>query len=71
MGRRGIRTHQFTLMISRIESEADQITLYDNLSDMYQLNNIATERQDVIKELKGELKMWLEKTNDPWIKHLK
>jgi hypothetical protein len=38
---------------------------------MYQLNNIATERQDVIKELKGELKMWLEKTNDPWIKHLK
>ena len=71
MGRRGIRTHQFTLMMSRIESEADQITLYDNLSDMYQLNNIATERQDVIKELKGELKMWLEKTNDPWIKHLK
>jgi len=70
MGRRGIRTHRYTFMMSRIEGETDQIELYDNRSDMYQLRNISDQRQDIIDDLYAELKMWLKKTDDPWIKHI-
>ena len=69
-GRRGIRTHQYTMMIGKYVDEADQIELFDNKNDPYQLNNLSDSRKDLVKDLRNELKIWLEKTNDPWIRHL-
>ena len=69
MGRRGIRTHQYTMMIGKYLDEADQIELYDNINDPYQLNNLSDSRKDLVKDLSDELKIWLEKTHDPWIRH--
>jgi len=69
MGERGVRTHQYTLMINK-QDDLSTIELYDNLADPYQLNNLSDERPEVVEELGGELKYWLSKTNDPWIKHL-
>ena len=68
MGRRGVRTNQYTLMINH-DGEADEVELYDNVADPYQLTNLVETRKDLVDELRHELKYWLEKTNDPWIKH--
>jgi arylsulfatase A-like enzyme len=69
MGRRGVRTNQYTFMINH-DDEVDEIELFDNHEDPYQLNNLSDVRQDLVKELRSELKYWLEQTKDPWIKHL-
>lgn len=70
MGRRGVRTRQYTLMISKGDEEVDQIELFDNRTDPYQLNNLSESRKDVVEGLRDELKIWLMKTHDPWIRHL-
>ena len=70
MGRRGIRTHKYTLMISKHEEEVDPIELFDNIEDPYQLNNLSESRKDLVENLSNELIIWLQKTNDPWIRHI-
>ena len=69
MGRRGVRTHRYTLMINK-ENNLTEIDLYDNRTDPFQLNNLSDTRNDLVEELSVELKYWLEETNDPWIRHL-
>jgi len=69
LGERGVRTLQYTLMINKRE-DISETMLYDNQADPYQLNNISESRSDLVNELNLELKYWLEKTNDPWIKHM-
>jgi len=66
MGRRGVRTLRYTLMINKGD-EVNEVELYDNQEDPYQLNNIGDGRPEVVAELSQELKMWLDKTNDPWL----
>jgi len=44
----------------------DEFVLHDNLSDPYQLENIADQEPGVVYKLKEELNGWLQKTNDPW-----
>ena len=66
-GRRGIRTHRYTLMISKAEGKSTEYTLHDNSNDPYQLNNIAAEKPDVVKELTGEIEKRLRRNNDPWL----
>ena len=73
LGRRGVRTHRYTLMISKPDNKPDnqsvETVLHDNQSDPFQLENIAKERPEVVRELVGkELHPWLEKTGDPWLK---
>jgi arylsulfatase A-like enzyme len=65
MGRRGVRTLRYTLMINR--DEANEVELYDNQEDPHQLNNLGDSRPDLVAELSKELKIWLDKTNDPWL----
>lgn len=68
-GRRGVRTHRFTMMISRIPEKPDQFVLHDNIKDKFQLENIADLYPDVVKRLtEQELIPWLKKTKDPWLK---
>ncbi len=70
-GRRGIRTNTHTLSISVMPDEEIKFMLFDNVNDKYQVNNIADENGELIKELiEKELIPWLEKSNDPWIVHI-
>ncbi|MAD80431.1 MAG: sulfatase [Planctomycetaceae bacterium] len=67
-GRRGIRTHRFTLMIERRQGEADRMILHDNKLDPYQLKNIAGDRPGIVAQLiDEELNPWLKRTSDPWL----
>ena len=66
-GRRGVRTHRYTLMISKMPGEPTETVLHDNLEDPYQLENIAPESPDIVARLvREELSPWLERTGDPW-----
>ena len=66
-GRRGVRTHRYTLTISKTPDKPAQSVLHDNREDPYQLKNVAAERPDVVAELTEELNRWLRKNNDPWL----
>ncbi len=66
-GRRGVRTHRYTLMISKMPGEPTETVLHDNLEDPYQLENVAGENPDVVERLvREELTPWLARTADPW-----
>lgn len=66
-GRRGLRTHRYTLMISKTPNKAVETVLHDNIDDPYQLKNITQKKPDVVKELTREMESWLKKFNDPWL----
>ena len=68
LGRRGVRTHRYTLSMEKTENGVVDTILHDNVNDPYQLQNIAQGRPDVVTELvERELTPWLEKTGDPWL----
>jgi len=70
-GRRGVRTEQYTLIIES-ENDNKNYVLFDNISDPFQLNNIAEGNENLINKLiSAELVPWLKKTNDPWMEKLK
>jgi hypothetical protein len=67
-GRRGVRTHRYTLMIEKRAEQPTRTVLHDNLEDPYQLKNIADEDPDLVERLiLEELTPWLERTKDPWL----
>ncbi len=66
--RRGVRTHQYTLMVPNPQDEGSEIELYDRIADPFQLQNIARENPDIVQEMRQKMEVWLEKTNDPWLK---
>ncbi len=69
MGKRGVRTHRYTLCIEKREEKEDTIILYDNKKDKFQLENIAAKQPETVKKLiEEELQPWLKKTKDPWLK---
>jgi len=68
-GRRGIRNHTYTMIINKMPDMPEEIILHNNLEDPYQLINVAEDEKNMVEELKKELKAWLQKTNDPWLKH--
>ncbi len=65
-GNRGLRTHRYTYAINRLKDGKNEVLLFDNRKDPYQLNNIADSRPEVVRKLTGELNQWLRKTKDPW-----
>ncbi|MEP4095010.1 sulfatase [Reichenbachiella sp.] len=65
-GLRGVRTQRYTLAIDHGNYFFDGAVLHDNISDPYQMENIATEKPEIVDSLKIVLKDWLEKTNDPF-----
>jgi len=65
-GNRGLRTHRYTFAINRRKDGTNEILLFDNKKDPYQLENIAESSPEVVRRLTGELNQWLRKTNDPW-----
>jgi len=68
-GKRGVRTHRYTLVISRSPGKPETTTLHDNQADPFQLENIADEKPEIVKKLtEEELIPWLKKTDDPWLR---
>lgn len=66
-GKRGVRTASHTLIIDRQDGEPLKYTLFDNINDPYQQNNIANNSPELVQKLiKEELIPWLEKTGDSW-----
>jgi arylsulfatase A-like enzyme len=65
-GNRGLRTHRYTFAINRLRDEKNEVLLFDNKNDPYQLENIAESSPEVVRRLTGELNQWLRKTKDPW-----
>jgi arylsulfatase A-like enzyme len=69
-GRRGVRTHQHTLSISRIPDQSDEVVLHDNRKDRFQLENLAGQATNLVNTLGEEtLIPWLQKTGDPWLEN--
>jgi len=66
-GHRGLRTHRYTLMISKTEAKPVEYLLHDNVNDPYQLKNIAAEKPDVLRKLTKELNEIVQRNNDPWL----
>jgi hypothetical protein len=68
LGRRGVRTHRYTLSIEKFADGSREMVLYDNVADPYQLTNIAEVQPHLVEELtRTELNPWLERTKDPWL----
>jgi len=67
-GRRGVRTERHTLVIDRMPGQEENIILYDNVADPYQLKNVAEDQPEVVGRLiREELTPWLRRTGDPWL----
>ncbi|WP_169853050.1 sulfatase [Anaerohalosphaera lusitana] len=67
-GRRGVRTHRYTLNIEKMPGNAVEVLLYDRKSDPYQVRNIAGERYDVVERLiEKELRPWQAKIRDSFV----
>ncbi len=71
-GRRGVRTHRYTLCLDRGREGKKRtplkVSLYDRQEDPFQMNNIAEKRPDLVKSLiNDELIPWLKETKDPWL----
>jgi arylsulfatase A-like enzyme len=68
LGKRGVRTHEFTLMIEKRVDGTRRTVLHDNRNDPFQLENVAAARPDVVRRLtEEELLPWLRRTGDPWL----
>ena len=67
LGRRGIRTNEYTFVIEKFENKERQYMLYDNVSDRYQLENIAEYEPDLVVKYTSRLLKLLRKNSDPWI----
>lgn len=70
LGKRGIRTHRYKLVITRMPNTPEKVVLYDLKNDPYELKNIASSKPEVVKQLIAkELNPRLEQTKDPWVRN--
>ena len=67
LGRRGVRTHRYTFMITKAEQKEPLRLLHDNVKDPYQLKNIAAEQPKIAAQLEKKLEKLLRAHNDPII----
>jgi hypothetical protein len=54
-------------MIQKDLDKQDQVELFDNQKDPFQLNNLSEKQIEIRKTLTKELEGWLVKTKDPWL----
>lgn len=67
LGRRGVRTGHYTLMLETKKDAPVHVVLHDNLADPWQLQDVAEQQPDVVRHLVAdELLPWLARTGDPW-----
>ena len=66
-GYRGLRTKKYTFVVHATNARTDEWLLFDREQDPFQLNNIAPDQPELIKQFSTRLKDWLKKTNDPFV----
>ncbi|MBN2512018.1 MAG: sulfatase [Sedimentisphaerales bacterium] len=69
-GRRGLRNQHYTFVISKAEGKPQEIYLYDNVADPYQMENIADSDPQLVAKLTNTLKKVLTQYRDPWIQDI-
>ena len=67
LGRRGVRTHRHTLVITKAEGKKPVYVLHDNAKDPYQLKNIAANEPKTVQRLEKRLAQLLRANKDPWV----
>jgi arylsulfatase A-like enzyme len=68
LGRRGVRTDRYTLMIEKRPGQPARRVLHDNAADPYQLEDIAQSHPEIVEQLiRDELAPRLRKAGDPWL----
>ena len=68
-GQRGVRTHRYTLMMSRSAGGPPQTVLHDRERDPHEMENAAEANPQIVAELvETELVPWLRRTGDPWMR---
>jgi len=66
-GRRGLRTHRYTFVITKTKGKSAEALLYDRVEDPYQLKNIADNAPELVAKLTKQLEKTLAKYGDPWL----
>jgi arylsulfatase A-like enzyme len=69
LGKRGVRTNNYTLMFNRLPDNTLDTVLFDNIKDPYQMNNIASKNLEIVTSLTNELQKWLTSNHDTWGKN--
>ncbi len=65
-GHRGVRTDQYTLVLSQGRGGEPLVRLFDNKADRYQLHDIAPTHPKIAADLTAEVHRWLNYIGDPW-----
>ena len=68
-GFRGIKTHNYTYVITVDQNKKERKFLYDNKNDPEQMNNIIGKGSPVQETLHTELMNSLKENNDPWLNY--
>ncbi|MEZ5366392.1 MAG: sulfatase-like hydrolase/transferase [Bryobacterales bacterium] len=67
LGRRGVRTERYTLMVENLENGQARVELYDRRHDPYQLDDLSEKRPALVAELLAQyVEPYLEASGDPW-----
>jgi arylsulfatase A-like enzyme len=68
LGKRGVRTRRYTLVVDRQAGAQETVLLRDRAQDPYQMKDYAAERPELVEQLRREhLEPLLEKLGDPWL----
>ena len=65
-GWRAVRTHTHTFVVIRQPGKEEQLLLYNNEEDPYQLKNIAPDSAELVAHYADKLVRLLRETGDPW-----
>ncbi len=63
---RGLRNSEYMFVVKRNYHNDESYRLF-KVSDKYQLNDVAPENPNVVKELRARLDVWLQKSGDIWL----
>ena len=68
LGKRGVRTHRYTLVIDRQPGKEETVLLRDREQDPFQMKDYKAERPQLVQELRREqLEPLLQRVGDPWL----
>ncbi len=69
--RRGLIGHKYSFVCDADSKSEIRWILHDNVSDPYQMKNIAPESPELVAELKAKLVAMLERYDDPWVEQVR
>lgn len=64
---RGVRTGRYTFVVNKLPGKDEEVLLFDNAGDRYQMSNVAGERGEVVKDLRERLERKLKGLGDGWV----